>query len=97
MELGWSIDGESHSLVFGRCGEVKIPVSLQNKSLVVNGRIRAIQEVPHSVRMLEVRMEKELEDRAASQTGWQLSDGAWIGVHLATLIRVMTVGREPRW
>ena len=28
-------------------------------------------------------MEKELEDRAASQTGWQLSDGGWIGVHLA--------------
>ena len=84
-ESGWSIDGESHSLVFGRGGEVKIPVSLQNKSLVVNGRIRAIQEVPHSVRMLEVRMEKDLEDRAASESemGWQLSDGAWIGVHLA--------------
>ena len=83
MESGWSIDGGSHSLVFGSSGEVKIPVSLQNKSLVVNGRIRATQEAPNVVRMLEVKMEKELEDRADSQTGWQLSNGAWIGVRLA--------------
>lgn len=34
---------------------MRIPVALQNKSLVVKGKIRAIQEVPQTVRTLEVR------------------------------------------
>ena len=56
---------------------------MQNKSLVVSGKIRAIQEVPQMVRMLEVKLEEELEEKASRQTGWQMERGAWIGVHLS--------------
>ena len=52
MESGWGIDGCHHALVFGagRGGEVRIPLKLQNKSLVAECRVRAIGVEAHTWR-----------------------------------------------
>ena len=84
MQAGWDIDSANQSLVFGNGGSrVRIPIALQNKSLVIHGTIRAIRVSPLTVRMLEAKFNEELEEKVQVQKGWKMVDRCWMGVHLS--------------
>ena len=50
--------------------EVKIPLSFQNQSLVVRGRIRTVA-LAGFVRILQVNLGKNLNKNVDKQTGWR--------------------------
>ena len=84
MESGWGIDGCDHALVFGRPegNQVRIPLRLQNKSLVADCRVRAIGAEAHMEEGLKARLLDDVEKRAKFQSGWKQEGEMWIGVHL---------------
>ena len=83
MQAGWGIDGEDRVLTYGGGHhQIRIPLKLQNRSLIAEGFVRAIQTVPYVVRVLEAKLTKELEDKARAQSGWARSGDRWIGIHL---------------
>ena len=81
LESGWCIDGVQKHLTYGA---VRIPLALQNKSLIVHGTIRACREVPCYIRCIDATLGPDLEQAANYQTGWKKADGGdhWIGVHV---------------
>ena len=95
MESGWGI--ADHSLVYGSGDhEVKIPLRLQNKSLVAEGSVRTISIEPQVVRVLEAKLKEDLEEKARFQTGWKDLGDRWIGIHLAkTFQNPQYVGSIP--
>lgn len=83
MQAGRGISGEDQVLTYGGGPQqIRIPLKLQNKSLIAQGFVRAIQTAPCMVRVLEATLMKELEDTARAQSGWTRSGDRWIGVHL---------------
>ena len=78
MESGWGIT--NHSLVYGSGDrEIKIPLRLQNKSLVAEGSVRTISM---ELRVLEAKLKEDLEEKTRLQTGWRCFGDRWIGIHL---------------
>ena len=83
VQAGWGIDGEDRVLTYGGGShQIRIPLKLQNRSLIAEGYVRAIQTVPYTVRVLETKLTKELEDKARMQSGWVRAGDRWIGIHL---------------
>ena len=81
MESGWGIS--DHSLVYGvGKKEIRIPLRLQNKSLVAEGSVRAISAEPQTIRVLEAKLKQDLEEKIKYQVGWRKAEDRWIGVHL---------------
>ena len=80
MEAGWNIEagqlnGGQHSMTFG-LGQnvVRIPLQLQNRSLVATGHLRAVVEEtsePMMVRVLEAKLLDGLQMKARYQVGWK--------------------------
>ena len=92
MEAGWDIEagqlnGGQHSMTFGLGHNVvRIPLQLQNRSLVATGHLRTVVEEPVSpmmVRVLEAKLLDDLQMKAGYQVGWKQEENRWIGVHLA--------------
>ena len=105
MEAGWNIEagqlnGGQHSMTFG-LGQnvVRIPLQLQNKSLVATGHLRAVVEEtsePMMVRVLEAKLLDGLQMKARYQVGWKQDEDKWIGVHLARKLQTpQFVGEIP--
>eukprot|EP00913_Durusdinium_trenchii_P031885 g29862.t1 len=95
MESGWGIT--DHSLVYGAGDrEIKIPLRLQNKSLVAEGSVRTISMEPQMVRVLEAKLKEDLEEKTRFQVGWKSFEDRWIGIHLAkTFQNPQYVGNIP--
>ena len=92
MEAGWNIEagqmsGGQHSMTFGLGHNVvRIPLQLQNRSLVATGHLRTVVEKPAGpmmVRVLEAKLLDDLQMTARDQVGWKQVDNRWVGVHLA--------------
>ena len=77
LRSGWSISGEERCLVNG---EVKVPIDLQNQSLVVQGQSRNVA-LASFVRALEVTLGEGLKKIEMEQLGWKRHGERWIGVH----------------
>ena len=77
LRSGWSISGEERCLVNG---EVKVPIDLQNQSLVVQGQIRNVA-LASFVRALKVTLGEGLKKIEMDQLGWKRHGERWIGVH----------------
>ena len=83
LEGGWSIDGGQRAMTYGVEGSrLRIPLKLQNKSLTAEGYVRAIACRPHVVRMLEAKLNGDLEHKVKQQVGWKQVDNRWIGVRV---------------
>ena len=105
MEAGWNIeagrdDGSQHCMTFGQGNSVvRIPLQLQNRSLVAEGHLRAVveeQNEPMMVRVLEARLKDDLQLKARYQVGWKQEENKWYGVHLAKRLQTpQFVGEIP--
>ena len=93
MSSGWGIDGTQPALTFGPPGDgqVRIPLKMQNESLVAEGSVRAIQVEPRMADGLKAKLSEELED-------------TWIAPQYAPEItskvdwkRTTLVKREGKW
>ena len=83
LEGGWSIDGGQCAMTYGVEGsKLRIPLKLQNKSLTAEGYVRAIACGPHVVRMLEAKLNDDMEQKVKQQVGWKQMDNRWIGVRV---------------
>ena len=86
MESGWGIT--DHSLVYGSGDrEIRIPLRLQNKSLVAEGSVRTISMEPQVVRVLEAKLKEHLEEKTRFQAGWRCFGDRWIGIHLGKTLQ----------
>ena len=85
MSSGWGIDGTQPALTFGPPGDgqVRIPLKMQNKSLIAEGSVRAIQVEPRGAEGLKAKLSEELEKKVRFQGGWKRDQDTWVGVHLA--------------
>ena len=105
MEAGWNIEAgqvnvSQHSMTFGLGHNVaRIPLQLQNRSLVATGHLRAVVEEPSdpmTVRVLEAKLLDDLQMKARYQVGWKQNEDKWIGVHLAKKLQTpQFVGEIP--
>ena len=105
MEAGWNIEagqlnGSQHSMTFGLGHNVvRIPLQLQNRSLVATGHLRTVVEEPADpmmVRVLEAKLLDDLQMKARYQVGWKQEENKWIGVHLAKKLQTpQFVGEIP--
>ena len=88
LENGWGVDGIDQTLNHATSG-TKIPIELQNKSMVVRGWVRAIgtepqlqPEVPTSIRAVKASVLPSIEQGAV---GWHLDQfGLGIGRHYSS-------------
>ena len=79
LENGWSMNSKSQTLVRGL--QPPIPSDIQNRSLVVQGHIRMVQED-----LLEIRLMKAAVDVSllGHEHGWRMHDkGHVIGFHIS--------------
>ena len=84
MEAGWGIDGEDRVLTYGGGPhQIRIPLKLQNRSLIAEGFVWAIQTVPYVVRVLGGQVDEGAggEGHALRVAGQDLETGG-LGVHL---------------
>ena len=82
MDAGWSICAET------RCwknGQYYVPVEMQNHSVVVQAKVRAISEVEPTgcVRAVQVELTEGLQNYVDNAFGWSREGSRWIGVHLS--------------
>ena len=88
LENGWGVDGIDQTLNHASSG-TKIPIELQNKSMVVRGWVRAIgaelqlqPKVPTSIRAVKASVLPSIEQGAV---GWHLDQfGLGIGRHYSS-------------
>ena len=78
LEQGWSISAVDNTLV--HTSNLRIPLELQNKSVVVSGRIRVLREECSSVRMMKAVLNESL---LRLPHGWSnTSLGFMVGLHI---------------
>ena len=80
LQSGWSIDAEEQCLANQ---SVRVPLEFQNRSLVVQGTIRMVSEVPAVVRMLQVALGPQLLEFKDRTHGWHEENNEfWKGIHI---------------
>ena len=80
LEQGWSISAVDNTLVHS--SNLRIPLDLQNKSIVVSGRIRVIREECHSIRVMTAILGESLlklphgwsDSASGFKLGWHIDD-----------------------
>ena len=78
MRSGWSLDANSMCLTHG---ELEVPLTFQNQSLVVDACVRTISK-PQVIRTLAVQLSEELQRTSEERYGWRKKDDHWLGLHL---------------
>ena len=79
LRVGWSIDAKEHCMYNGN---VRVPLTFQNNSLVVKGYTRTLVEVG-CVRTLKAVLSDKLKNIVDGSIGWRKVGNVWIGYHLS--------------
>ena len=80
LESGWSINSKSQTLIHEDSNS-QIPIDMQNRSLVVQGHIRMVQEDPLEIRLMKATTDASL---LGYEHGWHMNDkGHVIGFHIS--------------
>ena len=86
LESGWGIDGAQQTLVH-HSADARVPLELQNKSMVVRGTIRVMSEwIPadNSLHVRAIRADVFDEKLVSGTVGWELDErGCGTGRHFA--------------